>query len=135
MTKADKQVLFEKTMQMESDLKSALYDKKENAIIELLKKSENLPIQSNIAEKIALFSCEIGNPIIMELLIEEVKFDLNSTLNFDKQTALFIATINEKPTVVSYLIGKGANKNLEDRNGKTASDYAKGKTLKRLFKN
>jgi len=134
MTKADKQVLFEKTMKMESELKSALFDKNENAIVELLKQSEGLPIQSKIMEKIALFSCENGNPIIMALLIEQVSFDFNSPLNYDKQTALFIATINEKPTVVSYLLGKGANKNSVDRSGKTASDYAKGKTLKRLFK-
>ena len=135
MTKADKQILFEKTMKMEIDLKSSLFSKNENGLVELLKQSENLPIQLKLQEQIATFSCEVGNPIIMELLIEQVKFDLNSTLNFDNQSALFIATINEKSTVVSYLIGKGADKNLEDRNGKIAAEYAKGKTMKRLFKN
>jgi hypothetical protein len=74
--------------------------------------SQGLANQTIILEKIALFSCEEGNPIIIELIIEEVNFEYNFTLNFDKQTALFIAIINQKTTVLSYLIGKEANKNL-----------------------
>ncbi len=134
MTKSDQNELYKKSMEVESDLKSALNSENENLLITHLKGANGLPIQASLINKIAVFAAEKGNPIIMELLIEKVKFDIDSELNFDKQTSLIIATIHEKPTVVSYLLGKKANASLTDRNDKMAQDYAKGKSLKRLFK-
>lgn len=135
LTKSGQNELYKRSMQMESDLKSALINSNENLLISHLKNAGGLPIQTSLIDKIAVLASEVGNPIILELLIDKLKFNVDSPLNYDKQTALFIATINDKPTVVSYLIGKKANLNLEDRNGKIALDYAKGKSMKRLFKN
>ena len=117
------------------DIESALINSNENLLISHLKNAGGLPIQSSLIDKIAIFASEVGNPIILELLIDKLKFNIDSELNFNKQTALIIATISEKPTVVSYLLGKNANTRLADRNGKVAQDYAKGKNMKRLFKN
>ena len=135
LTKEDKNILFQKSMRMEGELKSALNTENENALIEHLKVTKGLTIQSRLIEKLVLFVIKTENLIIMELLIENLNFDLESTLNSEKQTALIIATVNEKKQLVSYLIGKGSNVNYKDSQNKIALDYAKGKSMKRVFKN
>lgn len=135
LTQKDKNELFQRSMQMESELKSALQAENENLLISHLKKCDGLTIQSSLIKQLVLFTCKSGNLIIMELITAKLHYDLETTLNSEKQTALFIATINDKKQLVSYLIGKGSDTIYKDKQGKTAANYAKGKDMKRVFKN
>ncbi|MDX2359785.1 MAG: ankyrin repeat domain-containing protein [Crocinitomicaceae bacterium] len=133
MTVADKNALYKRSIKMESDIKIALATKNEAYLVGLLKKVDGLIIQDRLVKQVALFSAEEGNPIVMELIIQKFDYDLENTLLGKNQTALTIATINNETSFVSYLIGKGANVQHIDSDGKFPADYVTSDAMKKIY--
>ena len=71
-------------------------------------------------------ACETDNFLVIQYLIEQRRFDINET-NADGDTALIyfvrFASKRQKNTAL-FLIEKGANLNAQNKDGKTAYDYA-----------
>lgn len=69
------------------------------------------------------FATRYGNYNVVEFLIKESYFDINSK-DLAGDTALIVATKNNQTQIIQLLLELGANKSLEDVEGKTAYDYA-----------
>jgi len=74
-------------------------------------------------ENILTFATHYGNYNVVEFLIKESYFDINSK-DLTGDTALIVATKNNQTQIIQLLLELGANKSLEDVEGKTAYDYA-----------
>ncbi len=134
MTKSEKRDLYKKSIDMEHDIRRAVNDKDEQQLAYLLKNSKGLVIQNRVIEKAAVFAAEEGNPLLVELLIDKLRFDINEQVNASNQNLLMIATINDETSLVSYLINKGCNLQMFDAHGRKAHDYAKSKAMRRIYK-
>ena len=134
MTKSNKNELFKASMEMERKINTSILKKNEEQLAALLKEAEGLIIQEKIIERAAVFAAEEGNPLLVELLLNKLDFDINSTINTFDQTLLMIATIKDETSLVSYLINKGCDTNMTDSNGKIAREFAESKAMKKLYK-
>lgn len=133
MNKTDRNDLFKRTMEMERQLRNDIRTKNEEKLVQDMKKCSDLVIQHRIIHEIAHFAVEVGNPVIVELLLTYFDFDINSSLNDSQQTLLILAVLNDKTTLTSYLLGKNADKEKTDIYKKKAHDYAKSKAMRKLF--
>lgn len=133
MNKNDRNELFRRTMEMERKLREDIRLKDEEKLAQDLKACTDLEIQHRILKEIAIFSASQGNLIIPEILSSRFGFDLNTPLNIDQQTMLMLAVINDKTTLVSYLLGKSIDTDREDIYKKKAHDYAKSKAMRKLI--
>jgi len=133
MTKNDRAELYRKSKGMELEISLAVTQKNEEQLVSLLKQTKGLIIQNRIVERVAVFGAEEGNPIIAELLLTNLKFDINEQINEFNQNMLMIATINDETSLVSYLISKGCNTEMFDSKGKLANDYAESKAMKKIY--
>ena len=133
MTKNDRDELNRKSMEMEKKIGLAVMLKNEGQLVSLLMKTKGLIIQDRIVEDVAVFGAEEGNPIIAELLLTNLKFDINEQINEFNQNMLMIATINDETSLVSYLINKGCNTEMFDSQGKRAKEYAKSEAMRKIF--
>ena len=134
MSKADKNELFRKSMEMERDINVAINQKNEERLASLLKQCEGLVIQNKIIERSAVFAAEQGNPLLVELLLSKLDLDINSQINSFNQNMLMIATIHDETSLVSYLVSKGCNTEMFDSQGKKAREYAKSKAMRKIYK-
>lgn len=64
-----------------------------------------------------------GNYNVVEFLIKEYYFDINSK-DLAGDTALIVAIKNDQAQIMQLLLELGADKSLKDSKGKTAYDYA-----------
>lgn len=133
MNKNDRNELFKRTIEMERKLREDVRTKNEEQLVQHLKACQGLEIQQRIIKEIAIFSATQGNLIIPELLHSRFNFNLNTPLNLERQTLLILAVINEKTTLVAYLLNKEIDKEQSDIYQKKAHDYAKSKTMRKLF--
>ena len=134
MTKEDRNELYRKSMETEHEMKSAINHKNEAQMVSLLKTAKGLVIQSSLVDKIAVFAAEQGNPVIVELLLSEMKLNIDASINSSDQNLLIIATINDKTSLVSYLINKGCIQDKIDSQNKKAMDYAESKDMRKIYK-
>lgn len=74
-------------------------------------------------ENVLTFATHYGNYNVVEFLIKENYFDINSK-DFAGNTALIVATKNNQTQIMKLLLELGADKSLKDADGKTAYDYA-----------
>lgn len=74
-------------------------------------------------ENTLTFATRYGNYNVVEFLIKENYFDINSK-DLAGDTALIVATKNNQTQIIQLLLKLGADKSLTDANGKTAFDYA-----------
>lgn len=74
-------------------------------------------------ENVLTFATHYGNYNVVEFLIKENYFDVNSN-DLVGDTALIVATKNNQAQIVQLLLELGADKSLKDSSGKTAYDYA-----------
>ena len=74
-------------------------------------------------ENVLTFASHYGNYNVVEFLIKEDFFDINSK-DLAGDTALIVATKNERTQIVHLLLELGADKLQKDAKGKTAYDYA-----------
>ena len=65
---------------------------------------------------------EVGNKEIIELFMK-AGMDVNAKGNYG-ETALMLASLNDKVETVNLLIKKGANVNIKSNTGDTAFEYA-----------
>jgi ankyrin repeat protein len=80
------------------------------------------------------FACFEGTAEQVELLLErgartDVAIDY---LGYRGTTPLMFAAQGGNVSMVRALLGAGADKNVKDASGRTASDYAKGKSAERI---
>jgi len=74
-------------------------------------------------ESVLTYASHYGNNNVVEFLIKEDFFDINSK-DLAGDTALIVATKNEQAQIVYLLLELGADKFPMDSKGKTAYDYA-----------
>ena len=74
-------------------------------------------------ENVLTFATHYGNYNVVEFLIKENYFDVNSK-DLAGNTALIVATKNNQTQIMKLLLELGADKSLKDADGKTAYDYA-----------
>ena len=74
-------------------------------------------------ENVLTFASHYGNYNVVEFLIKGDFFDINSK-DLAGDTALIVATKNERTQIVYLLLELGADKFQKDSKGKTAYDYA-----------
>jgi len=91
-----------------------------------------------LSRKILLHVRKFGRLDIVDLLLKR-GIDINSTVDFDGESALFYACENEHIDVIKYLIKEGINIECENNNGSTCFIYTcydgKMKILKILIDN
>jgi len=134
MTKEERNQLYKKTIEIESELKLALNQQNTAKIIELLSKSEKLPIQEKLILQCAQYGIRANSTRIIDLLLINLAFDIETPMNSINQSPLILATILGFPEMVQHLILQGADIHKKDDNDKNAYAYAKGKSLKTLLK-
>ena len=134
MSREDKNDLYRKSMEVERKIKTAMaLDNQEDLFVNL-KACKGLIIQEKLIKRVAEYAAENGNPIIFELLITDLKFNIDREINLKGQTALIVATENNKTSLVDYLYHRGALLDIMDDSNKIAEDYIRSKTMKKLFK-
>jgi Ankyrin repeats (many copies)/Ankyrin repeats (3 copies)/Ankyrin repeat len=69
-------------------------------------------------------SPRVWNVIVIEFLVEKTKLDVNCTTSVRKFTPLHIGARTGHDEIVEFLMGKGADVNLETSDGWTAKDIA-----------
>lgn len=134
MSKKDKNELYRKSMEVERKIKTAMALENNEELVANLKLCNGLIIQDKLIKRVAEYAAESGNPIIFEILISNLKFNIDSEINLIGQTPLIVATENNKTSLVDYLYHRGALLDIMDDKGKTAEDYIRSKTMKKLFK-
>ncbi|MFK7787364.1 MAG: ankyrin repeat domain-containing protein [Crocinitomicaceae bacterium] len=135
MTKEEKNEQYKATMKLESDIKSALVAEDLQSIIALMSQHDVLILQEKVVQNIAYVAAKKGNSQMMnKLLSDDVDFDINSPVNANRQTVLFIATVYSQDELVMDLLAKGANLGHLDKNGNSAADFASKKSTKKIFK-
>lgn len=134
MSKEDKNDLYERSMEIERNIKKAMAFSDDEKLVASLKKTKGLIIQKKLIKRVAVYAATKGNPVIFELLITELGFKLDNQINLENQTALIIATKSNETSLVDYLFHRGALLDIMDISGKTAEDYIRSKTMKKLFK-
>lgn len=82
-----------------------------------LEKGADINAKDNNGENIMFYAVRDDNKSLIDLLITTYKQDIN-TRNNDQETPLFIAAQNY-PGLVPFLISKGANPKVMDKNGRT----------------
>ena len=82
-----------------------------------LEKGADITAKDNNGENIMFYAVRDDNKSLIDLLIATYKQDIN-TRNNDQETPLFIAAQNY-PGLVPFLISKGANPKVMDKNGRT----------------
>jgi ankyrin repeat protein len=99
---------------------------KNNAILTVVSKIGNTPLQ---------IACKRRNLEIVKLLFDYgAKITINSQ-DIAGDTALILATGNNKYDIVKYLLENGADPMIKDSLGKTALKYAKENIIQDLLKN
>lgn len=134
MSREDKNELYRKSMDVERKIKTAMALDNQEDLVANLKACDGLIIQEKLIKRVAEYAAENGNPIIFELLITDLNFNLDSEINLKGQTALIVATENNKTSLVDYLFHRGALLDIMDDSKQTAEDYIRSKTMKKLFK-
>ena len=74
-------------------------------------------------ENALTFATHYGNYNVVEFLIKEYYFDINSK-DLAGDTALIVAIKNDQAQIMQLLLELGADKSMKDSKGKTAYDYA-----------
>ena len=75
----------------------------------------------------------VGSIEYVKLLVEIGKADVDKGDSAEGKTPLMAAVINNNIEIASYLLEKGAKKDLKDKSGKTAYEYAKSDEMKELL--
>lgn len=129
-------------------LNMAIQEKNKNKIKKLIPKTElNGDYKTEYCEKIEGDSyydcisplqtaCIYGDYETVKLLIKNGA-DANNIDKYIGTPPLILAAqggADDKIAIIKYLIKNGANKNIKDRSGKTALDYAKESNNKNLIK-
>jgi len=135
MTKEEKNEQYKQSMKLERDIKAALVAEDLDLVMSLMSSQDVIILQDKTLENIAYVSAKHGHiPMINKLLSDDIPFEIDSPVNALNQTLLFVATIYEQDELVLDLLGKGADINHTDRNGKTPVHYATKRSLKKTFK-
>lgn len=134
MSKEDRNELFRKSMEMERKLRAAMSANNPEQLVGLIKQCPGLIIQDKIVKEMGVYAAENGNPVIAELLITQMKLDINEAVNPSGQNMLMVATLRDQTSLVSFLIHRGCNLQITDTSGKRAHDYASSKTMKKIYK-
>lgn len=79
-------------------------------------------------------AAELGKADLLGLFLERHKIKLDM-VDFGKQTALHLATINDHVECVEQLLRAGADTELLDRNGHLPRFYSKSDEMRRLYDN
>lgn len=136
MTKEERNAHYERGMQVESEIKSALISEDLDRVVTLMAQHEVIVLQQKTVQDLAYVAAKKAHtPMINKLLSDDVDFDINSPVNALDQTLLTIATIYSQDDLILDLLAKGANSTLLDTNNKRPVDYATKKSTKKLYKN
>jgi ankyrin repeat protein len=136
MTKEERNEHYERTMELESEIKSALIAEDLDHIVTIMASQEVIVLQQKTVQDIAFVAAKKAHtPMINKLLSGDVEFDINSPVNDLDQTLLTIATIYSQDDLILDLLAKGANSELLDKNNKKPQDYATKKATEKIFKN
>ncbi|MCR3759765.1 ankyrin repeat domain-containing protein [Clostridium felsineum] len=94
------------------------------AFIDLVEKGADIYAEDFQKRNSLLIASSSDNTLVVKYLINERKFDMNKRDDYGK-TALMLAIEGGSSETAEFLINAGANKDIKDKEGKTAYDYAK----------
>lgn len=104
------------------------------SILMLLKKYPESVLMPSETQVLADFSAQTGSLDLLQICLEQYKWDVNAHVNFEQQTLLHVATKNGLIDFVKLVVNKGGNYNQLDAFNKTPINYSKTKELKQFYK-
>ncbi|MDH4473844.1 MAG: ankyrin repeat domain-containing protein [Fluviicola sp.] len=134
MTPEEHNLAVMKRLEETKQLNQYLDTKNTTAVLEILHKYPNLPLSPDEQKKLASLAVTASSLDLLQVALENYRFDLNQPVNFQKQSLLFLAVQQSNKDFAMLLINKGADVNLEDGFGKKVDEYATDKELKKLLK-
>ncbi|KAK3946917.1 hypothetical protein QBC32DRAFT_356167 [Pseudoneurospora amorphoporcata] len=105
-----------------------------NAIVELYIGNESLDPRDQKGRTPLHVAAELGKVDLLGLFLERHNVKLD-TVDFGKQTALHLATINDHVECVRQLLQAGADAELLDRNGHLPRFYSRSGEMRKLYDN
>lgn len=136
LTKEDRNAQFERSIKVESEIKSALIAEDLDRIVALMAQHEVIILQEKTVQDLAYVAAKKAHtPMINKLLSNDVDFEIDSPVNEQQQTLLTIATIYSQDNLILDLLAKGANSTLLDGNNKQPADYATKNSTEKIYKN
>lgn len=134
MTPEEHNLAVMKRLEEIKQLNQYLDAKNTTAVLGILRKYPDLPLSPDEQKKLASLAVTASSLELLQVALENYRFDLNQPINFQKQSLLFLAVQQSNRDFAMLLINKGADVNLEDGFGKKVDEYATDKELKKLLK-
>ena len=134
MTPEERNVAVMKRLEETKQLNEYLEAKNTTAVLGILRKYPDLPLSPDEQKKLASLAVTASSLDLLQVALENYRFDLNQPINFQKQSLLFLAVQESNKDFATLLINKGSDVNMEDGFGKKAIDYTTDKELKKLLK-
>jgi ankyrin repeat protein len=134
MTPEERNVAVMKRLEETKQLNEFLDAKNTASVLQILRKHPDLPLSPDEQKKLASLAVTASSLDLLQIALENYRFDLNQPVNFQKQSLLFLAVQQSNKDFAMLLINKGADVNLEDGFGKKVDEYAADKELKKFLK-
>lgn len=103
-------------------------------VIKELKNNADKPLDEDLTKKVAFRATENANIELLNHLLTKRKFGIDSPVNFNNQTILIVASMNNHVNVVNYALAKGADKKHMDYFNKDAQNYTTDNEIKKLVR-
>lgn len=115
-------------------LETYITNKDITAILNLLNKYPEAILTQKEIQAVGILSAQNGSFELLQIFLERLKWDINSSLNFENKTLLHFAAAENDISFVTLLVNKGADVNKKDAFDKCPIDYARKKEIKKFLK-